>query len=383
MFRKYYMEELSLNVSISKADKREFGFTSFEGQMIRHKSFQSFEEVGDFMQNFVPRDAYYSCAYYENPTEEMEKKGWLGADLIFDIDADHIPTSCNKIHDEWICCSCGFAGKGITPENCPVCNGEKFETNTWLCQDCLDTAKNETIKLLDILKEDFGFSDKDVRVYFSGHRGYHVHVENEFVQSLDAISRKEIVDYLCGVGLNGKMIISSSWYARIQKGLYHFISRAVEEDFIRLGLKKNIVKALLSNKDKVLTNLENAEAWRSVKGIGPETWEKILDYCAKGEFVKIDTVVTADIHRLVRLPNTLHGKTGFKKVEFSISQIDDFDPFKEAIAFKKGTIKVLVHNSPQFRVGEETFGPYKNVKVELPAAAAILLICKGKAEVSP
>jgi DNA primase small subunit len=129
--------------------------------------------------------------------------------------------------------------------------------------------------------------------------------------------------------------------------------------------------------------LENAEAWRSVKGIGPETWEKILDYCAKGEFVKIDTVVTADIHRLVRLPNTLHGKTGFKKVEFSISQIDDFDPFKEAIAFKKGTIKVLVHNSPQFRVGEETFGPYKNVKVELPAAAAILLICKGKAEVSP
>jgi DNA primase small subunit len=129
-------------------------------------------------------------------------------------------------------------------------------------------------------------------------------------------------------------------------------------------------------------NLERAETWKSVKGIGPESWEKILDYCAKDEFVKIDTVVTADIHRLVRLPNTLHGKTGFKKVEFPISQIDDFDPLKEAIAFKKGTVKVFAYNSPQFRVQEETFGPYKNVRVELPTAAAVLLICKGKAEVS-
>ncbi len=376
------MEEFSLNVPLSKVDKREFGFTSFEGQMVRHKGFRSLEEVKGFMQDFVPYDAYYSCAYYENPKEEMERKGWLGADLIFDIDADHIPTPCNKIHDEWVCCGCGFAGKGITPKNCPICNSEKFEANTWLCQDCLDTAKNETMKLLDVLRDDFGFSDKNIRVYFSGHRGYHVHVESELVQSLDAISRKEIVDYLCGIGLNGKMRSSSSWYDRIRKGLYHFISKAVEEDFLKLGLKKNVVNALVNNKDKVLTNLESAEVWKSVKGVGPETWEKILDYCAQREFVKIDTVVTADIHRLVRLPNTLHSKTGFKKVEFSISQIDNFDPFKEAIAFKKGMVKVLVHSSPQFRVEEETFGPYKNVKVELPAAAAILLICKGKAEVS-
>jgi DNA primase small subunit len=375
------MEGSFLNAGFSKVDRREFGFASFEDQMIRHKSFHNLEEAKIFMKNFVPRDAYYSCAYYENPTAEMERKGWLGADLIFDIDADHIQTPCNKIHDEWICCSCGFSGKGITPKSCPVCDGEKFETSTWLCQDCLDIAKNETIKLLDILRSDFGFSDKDIHVYFSGHRGYHVHIENELIQSLDPISRKEIVDYVCGIGFNGKIGNSSGWHTRIRKGLQRFLSKADEEDFTKLGLKRNIVKALLNNREKILMHLEHGDVWKSVKGVGLETWGKIFNHCAQEEFVKIDTVVTADIHRLVRLPDTLHGKTGFKKVEFQISRLIDFDPFKEAIAFRRGTVKILVYNSPQFRIGEETFGPYKNAKVELPTAAAVLLICKGKAEV--
>jgi len=29
----------------------------------------------------------------------MENKGWIGADLIFDIDADHIETRCKTEHD--------------------------------------------------------------------------------------------------------------------------------------------------------------------------------------------------------------------------------------------------------------------------------------------
>lgn len=357
--------------------------------MVRHKSFRSINEVRDFMRDFVPSDAYHSCAYYENPEAEMERKGWLGADLIFDIDVDHIPTPCNKIHDEWICRGCGFSGKGITPEKCPICGGERFEAGTWLCQDCLDTAKSETIKLLDVLKSDFGFSDDELHVFFSGHRGYHIHIESEVVQNLDAISRKEIVDYLCGIGFEtslqslgeGKVKNASNWYRRINNELRVFILNADLEDLEMVGLNKKVARILLEKKEKILQSLEEAEPWRSIKGVGPETWRKIFDYCAQRGFVKIDTVVTADVHRLVRMTNTLHGKTGFKKVETPVSGIDDFDPFKDAVAFRKGTVTVLVNNSPQFRVGDEIFGPYKNVKVELPTAAAILLICKGKAEV--
>ncbi|HIH97013.1 MAG TPA: DNA primase catalytic subunit PriS, partial [Thermoplasmata archaeon] len=83
-------------------DRREFGFALFEGWMLRHKSFKHGDELKQFLQNSVPSNAYCSCAYYEDPEADMNKKGWLGADLVFDIDADHIPTPCDKVHDNWV-----------------------------------------------------------------------------------------------------------------------------------------------------------------------------------------------------------------------------------------------------------------------------------------
>jgi DNA primase small subunit len=122
-------------------DQREFGFFLLkEKVMLRHKRFGKKTDLKSFLSEAVPSDVYHSCAYYENPDFEMSKKGWLGADLVFDIDADHIPTPCNKIHDEWSCGKCGFTGKGITPDACPACGGVKFETKTWPCELCLQSV---------------------------------------------------------------------------------------------------------------------------------------------------------------------------------------------------------------------------------------------------
>jgi DNA primase small subunit len=377
-------------------EKREFGFSSFEGQMLRHKGFSSMGELSSFLKIFVPADVYFSCAYYEDPEAEMEKKGWLGADLIFDIDADHITTSCNKVHDDWTCGGCGFSGKGMEPEKCPVCGGEKFEVNTWPCENCLASARAETVKLLDMLMQDFGFSEKELRVFFSGHRGYHIHVENEAIKSLDSIARKEIVDYVCGLGLDVVLqglgiessyafenldLNSSGWRRRVARGIYDFILNANLEDYKNLGVKGNVAKAIMKNKDVILKKLSSANAYTAVKGVGFETLKKIAEFCAKSQAAQVDTVVTTDIHRLIRLANTLHGKTGLKKVEVPISKMEDFDPFERAIAFKKGTATIFVSDVPKFKLDGESYGPYRNQKVELPLAAAVLLICKGRAEV--
>jgi len=85
--------------------------------MLRHKSFKTPDAFRNFFVSLIPADVYYSCAYYENPEADMSRKGWLGADLIFDIDADHIPTHCSKVHDKWVCGDCGFAGEDITTQN--------------------------------------------------------------------------------------------------------------------------------------------------------------------------------------------------------------------------------------------------------------------------
>ncbi len=398
-FREYYAGAFSLNGSLPSIEKREFGFASFEGWMLRHKSFRARDELDLFLRDSVPKDAYVSCAYYGFPEEEMDKKNWLGADLIFDIDADHLVTPCGKVHDDWTCGVCGYTGKGVEPEKCPVCNSEKFEVNTWLCETCLESAKKETIKLLEILMGDFGFLDKEIRLFFSGHRGYHVHILNSTIETLDSAARKEIVDYITGLGLcatsfesrvkgregvwASEMLGSSNlgWSKRIAQGVHRFFLEATVDDYVAAGLTGNIIRAIVKNRDGILEKWNNTGDLGPAKGIGPQTWDRIVKHCASLQSARIDTVVTTDIHRLIRLPSTLHGKTGLLKVEFSVLDIKEFDPFVDAVAFKNGNALVLVSSSPEFRLANKKFGPYKSEKVELPTAAALLLICKGRAEV--
>ena len=88
----------------------------------------------------------------------MPRKEWLGSELGFDIDANDVPTECKLIH-----------GSG------------------WLCDECLGAVKAETVKLAeDFLMGDFGFSEKEVEINFSGNRGYHVHVRRKGIMQLDA-----------------------------------------------------------------------------------------------------------------------------------------------------------------------------------------------------
>jgi len=397
-FGEFYRTPSNVIPAPAAIGQREFAFLLFrERAMIRHRSVAKISHLRSLFAESVPSDVYHSCAYYETPEADMDKKGWLGADLVFDIDADHIPTSCDKIHDEWTCSKCGFDGKGVTPETCPACGELKFDAKTWPCERCVGSARDETVKLVDILEKDFGFAGKDVHVFFSGHRGYHVHVEDEAVKQLDAMARKEIVDYVYGLGLSildaasektaakerGPHVFSLhdyGWNKRLKLGMQKFILNATREDLRSVGIKQN-VEAILQNKETIAKRYIEENRWTNVKGVGTETWLKIARHVKDHESAKIDTVVTTDIHRLIRMNGTLHGKTGFKKVEFPIQNLANFDPLREAVAFKEGTVKVSVSSAPEFRIGESMFGPYKNQKVELPTAAAILLVLKGRAEV--
>ena len=374
--------------------------------MVRHKSFVCPTGLLAYLRERIPSDVYHSCAYYENPEADMDKKGWSGADLVFDIDADHIPTSCGKIHDEWKCSNpgClvagGMSGRGVTPEECPACSGVKFETKTWACEECIDTTRTETRKLLDMLMNDFGFSEQEIHTYFSGHRGYHIHVENEAIRSLDTMARKEIVDYVCGIGLDmfdkkrrdhskskrktsppSFTLGNYGWKKRLKDGMSKYILNSTKDGLIELGISKKGADTLSKNKEAIVHRCIEENRWDTVKGVGFETWMRIAEYVKNQEIAQIDTVVTSDIHRLIRANGTLHGKTGLLKAEFPVKDIDRFDPFVGAVAFKEGTAHVFVSDAPEFKLSGETFGPYKQRKVELPTAAAVLLILKGRAEV--
>jgi DNA primase small subunit len=398
-FSDFYNDPATVIPSPVLLGQRELGFLLFKERiMLRHNVFARISDLKLFLGKEVPSDVYRSCAYYENPTAAMDKKGWLGADLVFDIDADHIPTSCNKLHDEWTCKKCGLTNTGEPPEQCSRCGCEKFDTKTWVCEQCLGSAKEETIKLIDILQNDFGFSDEEMHVFFSGHRGYHVHVENEAVKTLDAMARKEIVDYVTGLGLTiskhgrkGRKIKKTSekfflsdfaWNKRIKQGMQHFVLTAAKKDLQNIGLSKTTIDIILNEKKLISKRCIDEGLWDSIRGVKVKTWNKLAEHIKNLESAKVDTVVTTDTHRLIRMAGTLHGKTGLKKVEFPAKRLEDFDPLKEAVAFKEGSVKVFVSDVPEFRLGGNVFGPYKHQTVEVPIAVAVLLICKGRAEVA-
>ena len=396
-FCEYYRDPLTVIPAPISTSQREFAYLLFKERfMVRHKRFEEIKTLRLVLSETVPSDVYHSCAYYENPDFDMDKKGWLGADLVFDIDADHIPTTCDKIHDEFTCVKCGFSGKGLIPEVCPACEATKFEAKTWPCELCIKSARDETAKLIDMLENDFGFSLDELHVFFSGHRGYHVHVEDEAVRSLDAMARKEIVDYIIGLGIklfekkpkktttHTKFRLHDfGWNRRLKTGMKAFLSNATRDDFVKIGFKdQKKLDIIVAKKDVLIDRCLDEGYWDGFFGVGDGTWMRMAEYIRIQQSANIDTVVTTDIHRLIRMNGTLHGKTGLKKVEFPAKNLQDFDPFTGAVAFKKGEVKVLVSDAPEFKLGGETLGPYKNQTVELPTAAAVMLICKGRAKVA-
>ncbi len=150
---------------------REWGFIFFdelpEVVMRRHKAFSSQSEALEYIQAMSPAHVYHSAAYYRFPgAATMKEKKWQGTDLIFDLDADHLPVKAKSY------------------------------------KEMLDNVKKETSKLLDFLLEDFGFPEDNISVVFSGGRGYHIHVRDPKVFSLESAERREIVDYMGGIGID-------------------------------------------------------------------------------------------------------------------------------------------------------------------------------------
>ncbi len=390
-FRDYYMG-LKFPVFMPEDPaRREYGFLLFKEKfMVRHRTFKAPEAVLQAIRDLTPRHVYYSTAYYSDPTAAMDQKGWAGADLVFDIDADHLDTPCKKEHDTWKCKQCGKQGTGTTPKLCPECKSERMDEETWLCEQCLRQAKEETHNLLESLFSDIGtgigLEPGNVRVFFSGHRGYHIHIVSKELSVLQEEGRREIVDYVLGTGfmpevhLNVRQV-SSRTNANIVGSAKIIEGPSAEEP----GWRKKIVMGIYEDKDA----LRDAEKDKFLEKprwslLGVDKSKSLATAAVNKLSAEIDTVVTTDVHRLIRLPETLNGHTGFLAARVPIEQLDEFDPFVDAVAFNNGkTMKVYVKDAPAFKLGGMNLGPFHNEMVEIPKAAAILLLCKHRADPNP
>ncbi len=365
LFASYYKRT---DLGISDVEKREFGFGNFEKKiMFRHIAFKDLGALKDYAVSSVP--AFISCSpslYHFPAARPMEKKGWIGSELVFDLDSTDLELPCQEKH-----------GK------------------SWVCSECQDAVKGECIRLIeDFLIPDFGFSKGDIRINFSGNRGYHVHVNSEEVFGLGSDARKEMTDYIAGNGISAKSVfplISNKtarlegpkpsdygWGGKIARGMISALNTG-EGALVSLGMTKGEARLMHENRANVIMGITNGN-WDKVRISGRERfWSRVIEKMAVKQSDSIDGNVTSSTYHLLRMPNTLHGDTGLLSIKISsIERLAEFDPMRHSISFKKGEHRVEITRDTQpISIGEEELGKMDvGATLELPTYAALYLVLK-------
>jgi DNA primase small subunit len=363
-----------------EASEREWGhipFTPGDGTtMVRHQSWLDVAGGGslvDFLTRQQPRHVYYSAGRYRDPgADRMSEKGWRAADLVFDLDADHLP-------------------------------GVDAASDSYA--DMLRTCKDALRRLLDFIERDFGF--EDVEVVFSGGRGYHVHVRDEGVLELGRDQRNEIVEYVRGpdiefgdivrtetvdgIGLKNPtqkrtLPTDGGWGGRVHRHLMDLVDEVrelpQEEALARLQAFPNVGEGKASAIHRAATESYdqlaggNVDVHPAVVSLAKQLFEQALE----ADGAPIDEPVTTDINRLIRLPGSLHGGTGLVVTPIERDGIDAFDPLDDAVPepFLDHEIRVAVTEPGHAEFRGDTF-TLEEGECQLQEALGVFLMARGRA----
>ncbi len=375
--------------------RREWAFLFFDKSfMIRHIGFERRSQIQEYIRKEVPRHAYYSTAYYEDPdASTMNEKGWQGATLVFDLDADHLEGAHDMEYGEM-----------------------------------LQAVKKEFVKLVDRwLIGKLGFDERDVGISFSGGRGYHAHIEDPTVLDFNAFERREIVDLVTGKADTDKFLVEEPFHAgtrqdgrsytrktyrlpdptignwkgdlsratiRYFQNLDIMISKEMEDqavDLVHMATGKDIDESKEfieylwhkdSNGKRRIDRLFNDLRLDFGEDLTKHFWNTITKYLYVDLAGEADEPVTADTKRLIRLPTSLHGKTGFRVVELHRDQLDGFDPLVDALAFGEDPVEVVGLVEDTFRLGGTEHALATERRSTLPEYAAVFACLRGMAQIA-
>lgn len=368
---------------------REWMFIPFGGAPpLRHKSFSSVSQVQSFLSQRAMHSCFYSTAYWRRPYElKMAEKLWQGADLIFDLDGDHLP--------------------GVTDRDFP---------------GMLDVIHDQAWSLWnDFLEPEFGFKEDHLQVTFSGHRGFHLHYRDPSLFHLDSEARRELVSHIRGEGVDVQGGLAryhdqqaKGWTQRIREGMDAMIDtlrqihrgadgsgselRRLESELQAMQDREGTTSqrsaaairrlAELMDHDQRVTRLKDGKF--EVLGNYQALFLNLLKADASvvlGSAGETDEVVTIDVRRQIRWPTSLHGKSGMRVSEFPLSRLDPdghnpYNPLNEAFVLgldQTAEVEWTVDDAiAQFgdRRLESTIGE----RIQVHESGATFLVLKGWAQ---
>ncbi len=321
-------------------EKRELAIQTFDGRMIRHMSVNDIEEMKKIILSKEAVDVYLSTATYEIPdAPSMDSKGWLRADLQFDIDVDHFEECKPNLK---IC------DNSVVPieENC---EGVPLQL---ISEKCIMKGFYLAKKLVHVLERYLGVNREFTEIHFSGNRGFHVIARNTPYDEFGSDVRREIADFILGNQLK-------------------------EENFC---LKKDCIIPMSDDpgwRGRVGEELEkllppSVQLWGQI-----EKPKDILEKAISLARIEIDSQVTVDTSRLMRVPGSLNRKSMLlvKRIERNFKYTVNLSPFKDY------TVTVKANVSFDLEVFSKRIQLRKNEVGELDGARASFLATKGLVDI--
>ena len=378
ILRKHYE---NCDLVVEKLPRRSVAFSTWD----RHNAYESIEALRKDLAESVPDSVFYSTARYLNPSanagagkasETWKQKDRKSTDLTFDLDFDHVEGHSDMTYVEQI-----------------------------------DTIAKHTLRLINILEQQYGV--KEYQVTFSGRRGFHVRVTDEAYTLLTKSQRKQIMNDLLGERLEKKATLAAyetnsfksdaafklkepslrDWGGKIRlacdqfmnnfdttsqvvlekywpkkltpKELQNLMSRLSNPSFRQRLVKTGDLRAFLGEKLATKTRLENMYA--------------MLLSMAKEEYaVEIDTSVTAEVNKIIRMPGSINTKHGYECRVVEIDELMDMDYLFHNSAQTFGNKQVQVQiDKPMTVQGYRTFSLDTGIHT-LPMHEAVLALCQSE-----
>ena len=363
---KLYLEYYGrTNLSIPSIQRRELAFSYWRklNPQDRHRYFETDNQLNDFLRK-VPRSAVFaSSAYYLDPmAREFPKKDLKKFDLIFDIDGDAI-------------------------------EGEYFEMIGEMCKH----GKN---LIDDFLVADFGISLDDIRIEFSGKKGLHVTVLTDKHKKLSKEARRQLFDYIEGSKVD-KAVLFPERKGHIvampnAKGWKKYARKTVEtllrdtegkskEEVKEIVLAWGFPKVRAKKISDLLTQPKIRQAvlegrLSAFTGKGDKTLNDLMRIVVRQHNLGLggclDRKPTIDQHRIFRVPNSIHPKSGFPCLEISYEDLSNPAAIFDKVRKTVGTDLVTVALSEPVVVETETTHRFERGEHTLPRYLAIASLSK-------
>lgn len=231
--------------------------------------------------------------------------------------------------------------------------------------------------------------------------------------------RRELVDYITGTGLDidwvfpynrvatSKVVTVSGmrtnvakdrlippadaggWKKRMRRGLMDVVNDFCDGDGKELkreypSIKKSDIKTVFKAQEElkkartVLFDKNNmAMLSTATQNMLVKIMKEDVAYRLSGE---VDEPVTADIKRLIRLPGSVHGKSGLRVTPITRAELTDFDPLQMAVpeAYSDDPVKITMRKPAELDMKGEHFS--LKGETEVPEFAAVFLIGRKMAD---